>query len=83
MTKDELETGQLSLDFTSGENVTHEVTQNAHGTVRPALAVVISNREVTSPKRVHRPALVAVEVRDIYSPEVTFALHKYADALGW
>ncbi|MDQ0140968.1 hypothetical protein [Cupriavidus necator] len=83
MTKDDLETGQLSLDFTSGEHATAEVTNTAHEAVRPALAVVVSNKHVASPKRALRPALVAVEVRDIYSPEVTFALHKYADALGW
>lgn len=83
MTKDDIETVQLSLDFTSGEDAAGDVTQDTLKAVRPSLAVVVSNNHVASRKEGHRAVLVPVEVKDIYSPEVTFALHKYADALGW
>ncbi|MET2547968.1 hypothetical protein [Ralstonia pseudosolanacearum] len=83
MSKKDLETSQLSLDFASREEVIGQVPKAAHRVVRRSLAVVVSNTDAAVSKQSVRPRLTMVETRDIYASEVTAELHRCADALGW
>ncbi|MDR6387558.1 hypothetical protein J2803_000150 [Paraburkholderia phenoliruptrix] len=82
MRKDDHEAGQMSLDFTLpvGER---EMTDR-RPPKRPLLRVIVSDsgRDVPSCSLGQQKARETVEP-DIYSTEVTRALHAFADRLRW
>lgn len=81
MTDSDLEARQLSLDFGPEE---HTSKPDRHVVRRTLLSVVVSNDfSVACPTQVTDETPRIRNEKSIYAPEVTLALQKYADALGW
>ncbi|TKC83478.1 hypothetical protein FAZ69_23615 [Trinickia terrae] len=82
MRKNDHEAGQMSLDFTppadKQEKNDYEMAR------RPVLTIVVSNTACDVPPcSMPLRKLQEKAERDIYSQEVTNALHAFADRLRW